>query len=79
MLKSIDMLIGFALVMLLASMTVTFITQALVDLSGKRGKHLLAGLTGLLRQISPALPEQVAGNIDTAVLKHPMIDEANGK
>ena len=79
MLKSIDMLIGFALVMLLASMTVTFITQALVDLSGKRGKHLLAGLTGLLRQISPALPEQVAGNIATAVLKHPMIAEANGK
>jgi hypothetical protein len=43
MLKTIDLLIGATTVLLLFSMAVTVITQALTTIGNRRGKHLRAG------------------------------------
>ena len=78
MLKSIDILIGFSVVMLMVSMAVTVLTQVYISLSGQRGKHLLVGLTSLLEQLlSPS--DKRAGQIAEFVLKHPLIADPNGK
>jgi hypothetical protein len=79
MLKTLDILIGVATVMLLFSMAVTIITQAVSELQQHRGKSLLKGLTGLLRQIDPTLLESVAAKIADAVLTHPLVAGPNGR
>jgi hypothetical protein len=79
MLKTLDILIGVATVMLLFSMAVTIVTQFVANLMQSRGKNLLQGLTGLLKQIDPNLPAEAANKIAETVLKHPLVAEANGK
>jgi len=79
MLKTLDILIGVATVMLLFSMAVTIVTQFVANLLQSRGKNLLQGLTGLLKQIDPNLPAEAANKIAETVLKHPLVAEANGK
>lgn len=79
MLKTLDILIGVATVMLLFSMAVTIVTQFVANLLQSRGKNLLEGLTGLLKQIDPNLPADAANKIAETVLKHPLVAEANGK
>src|SRR5439155_12848555 len=76
MLKTLDVVIGATTVLLLFSMAVTVITQALTSLTGRRGRHLRAGLTDLLQQLGiPA--EEVAKQISDSLLRHPLI--ADGK
>ncbi len=76
MLKTLDVLIGAITVLLLFSMAVTVITQALTSLAGRRGRHLRAGLTDLL--VALGIPaEEVAKRIADTMLRHPLI--ADGK
>src|SRR5437667_12180336 len=76
MLKTLDVVIGATTVLLLFSMAVTVVTQALTSLTGRRGRHLRAGLTDLLQQLGiPA--EEVAKQISDSPLRHPLI--ADGK
>lgn len=78
MLKTLDVLIGVTTVLLLFSMAVTVITQALSNMSGRRGRHLKAGLTGLLQQLGiPA--GAYAKKIADSLLRHPLIAEGKGK
>jgi len=78
MLKTVDVLIGVTTVLLLFSMAVTVITQALSTLSGRRGKHLKDGLAGLLEQLGiPA--GDCAKQIADSLLRHPLIAEGKGK
>ncbi|MGZ7074105.1 MAG: hypothetical protein ACXVKL_16825, partial [Candidatus Angelobacter sp.] len=79
MLKTLDILIGVATVMLLFSMAVTIVTQFVANVMQSRGKNLLEGLAGLLKQIDPNLPAQAANKIADTLLKHPLVAEANGK
>jgi len=79
MLKTLDILIGVATVMLLFSMAVTIVTQFVTNLMQSRGKNLLEGLAGLLRQIDPSIGREVAEKIAKTLLKHPLVAEANGK
>jgi hypothetical protein len=79
MLKTLDILIGVATIMLLFSMAVTIITQAVTQLREHRGKSLLQGLAGLLRQIDPTLVESVATKIADVVLRHPLVAGPKGK
>lgn len=72
MLKTIDLLIGATTVLLLFSMAVTVITQAITSIGARRGRHLRAGLADLLQQLG-INSEQCAKEISTAVLKHPMV------
>jgi hypothetical protein len=79
MLKTLDILIGVATVMLLFSMAVTIVTQFVANLMQSRGKNLLEGLAGLLKQIDPNIGKEVADKIAETLLKHPLVAEANGK
>jgi hypothetical protein len=77
MLKTLDILIGATTVVLLFSMAVTVITQALNNLFHRRGRHLKAGLADLLQQLGIStrpFAEDIAGH----VLRHPMIADGKG-
>src|SRR5580704_13181708 len=77
MLKTLDILIGATTVVLLFSLAVTVITQALNNLLERRGRHLKAGLANLLQQLG--IPtRQCAENIADHVLRHPMIADGKG-
>lgn len=72
MLKSVDILIGFSVIMLVVSMSVTLIIQWIMHLLKRRGKELLKGLTALMQQIDSDLQEH-AEEIATQILSHPML------
>jgi hypothetical protein len=77
MLKTLDILIGATTVVLLFSMAVTVITQALNNLFHRRGRHLKAGLADLLQQLG--IPtRQCAEDIADHVVRHPMIADGKG-
>lgn len=72
MLKTIDILLGVSVVMLVVSMAVTVLTQFVLGILQSRGRNLMLGLANLLQQIDPELPREVVEKIATAVLSHPM-------
>jgi hypothetical protein len=77
MLKTLDILIGATTVILLFSMAVTVITQALTTFFQRRGRHLKAGLANLSQQLG--IPtRQIAADIADHVLRHPMIADGKG-
>ncbi len=78
MLKTIDVLIGLSVVMLMVSLVVTPLTQFVVSVINSRGRHLMHGIADLLEQIDPGLTRQVAEEISTKVLTHPVV-RASGK
>jgi hypothetical protein len=77
MLRTIDILLGVTVVMLIVSMCVTMLTQAVVRLRETRGKKLLEGLSDLLQQIDPGLDRALAGGIATTILRHPLVNEGS--
>jgi len=79
MLKTLDILIGLAVVMLLASLIVTVMTQFATSIWNSRGKHLLKGITDLLQQVAPGMERNIAGSIAGAVLTHPLIRASGGR
>ena len=78
MLKTIDIFIGLSLVMLLLSMIVTVITQAITSLLNSRGKNLLRGVADMLEQIQPGIDRRIAEEIATAALTHPLVSGPGG-
>ena len=77
MLKTLDVLIGAVTVVLLFSMAVTVITQAVTSFFQRRGRHLKSGLADLLQQLS--IPTRaIAEDIADHILRHPLIREGNG-
>ncbi len=77
MLKTLDVLIGATTVVLVFSMAVTVITQALNNLFHRRGRHLKAGLSDLLQQLG--IPtRQFAEDVADHLLRHPMIADGKG-
>ena len=75
MLKTIDIFIGLSLVMLLVSMIVTVITQAFTNIVNSRGTKLMEGIAGLLTQLHPGITQQIAEEISTKVLSHPLVSD----
>jgi len=74
MLKSIDILLGLSVVMLIVSMAVTLMTQAILALRQSRGRHLLAGLVDLLEQLDPGVERRCAEEIAKMILCSPIIN-----
>jgi hypothetical protein len=72
-LKTLDILIGVATVMLLFSMVVTIVTQSILTALQTRGRNLRNGLAGLLKQLDPAIANKLATEISTALLRQPLI------
>ena len=79
MLKSLDTILELTVVMLVASMAVTVLTQIYVGIRNSRAAHLRAGLIDLLKQISPAFTAQLAGEIASAILAHPLVHESENR
>jgi len=79
MLKSIDVLLGLSVVMLMVSLVVTVLTQAVTNVLQTRGRNLLAGIASLLRQIHSELPQQVSDRIAATFLPHPLIKSAGSR
>lgn len=76
--KSLDVLIGLSVIMLVVSMTVTLLTQATTSLFNSDGNRLFDGLRNLLLQIDPRL-SKVADDLTTAILTHPLIADSRGR
>jgi hypothetical protein len=79
MLKTVDILIGLTVVMLLASLIVTVLTQFVTSAWNSRGRHLLHGVADLLQQVAPSMDRDVATKIAAAVLSHPLIRAVGGR
>src|SRR5580658_6872244 len=81
MLIFLDILIGFASVMLGASLIVTILNQAVSALAAHRGGNLLWGLRTLFAQIAPGathLPVLThhASDLAETVVTHPLISDS---
>lgn len=79
MLHSLDVLIGFAAIMLLLSAAVTMLTQTVTGALGWRGKNLVRGLITILNQVDPKITAFCARQIALGVVRHPLIARAEGK
>jgi hypothetical protein len=79
MLKSIDILLGLSVVMLMVSLVVTVLTQMITNFMQTRGKNLLDGIASLLTQIHRDLPPHISRDIAKAILTHPLIKSAGSK
>lgn len=73
MFKSLDTLVAFSTIMLMLSMAVTVITQAITGVFNSRGRHLKRGLEDLLRLLDPDLPPDMSVAVANAVLTHHLI------
>lgn len=73
MLKSLDILIGLAVIMLVLSMAVTLINQALLAMLASRGRCLRTGLSDLLVLLDAGLSRTHADDIAARILSHPVI------
>ena len=78
MFKSLDVLIGLAVIMLALSMAVTMMTQFATTAINSRGRHLRQGLADLLGQLDPALHDKLASEVATAILTHPLVSNTFG-
>ena len=80
MLKSIDILLGFSVIMLAISMSVTLIIQWILQVSQMRGKKLEEGIASLLHQIDPQiLTNEISTQIANRILTHPMLARSGRK
>jgi hypothetical protein len=74
-LQHVDTMIGFSVTMLLLSLLVTVLVQAVSTLLNLRGVNLLWGVTGMLQRLAP-LGEDIANRVAREVLKHPSLASA---
>lgn len=79
MLKSIDILIGVAVVMLVVSAAVTALTQFFLQIMEAKGKKLKVGIADLLQLVAPNFQRDCAERIAEAVLKHPLVCRGGNK
>ncbi len=79
MLHSLDVLIGFAAIMLLVSVAVTVLTQAVTGALGWRGRNLARGVVTILHQIDPKITPFCARQIALGILRHPLVARGEGK
>jgi hypothetical protein len=79
MLRSIDILIGLAAIMLALSMAVTVVTQFITSVFNSRGRHLKRGLTDLLSELGPAINPAIAEAVAGRLLTHPLVSGATSR
>jgi hypothetical protein len=75
-LKTLDILIGIAVVMLVVSMAVTMLTQFFLWATAARGRKLLAGLSDLMEHLHPGSTREEAEAIAKLILTNPAIRSA---
>src|SRR5262249_35103720 len=70
---------GVSVVMLMVSLVITVLTQAITNLMQARGRNLLDGIASLLRQIDSGLPEEISRKIADGILTHPLVRSAGAQ
>ena len=75
MLQSLDIVIGFVLVMAVMSMVITSMTQAASALLGWRGIYLKQGLESLLAKTGGLTPDE-AKKLAQGILHHPLVSDS---
>lgn len=73
MLKSLDILIGLSVVMLIVSMAVTLVNQAILNALAKKGRCLRDALAELLQRLDWKLSRPIAEDIAAMVLTQPSV------
>jgi len=73
MLESLDVLIGLTVVMLILSMVVTLLNQAILNLLASRADNLRDGLTDLLELLDAGMTRKEGNVVAENVLLHPLI------
>jgi hypothetical protein len=76
MLQQLDTLIGFAVVMSVASLLITISTQTISSVLGLRGSNLADGLEAMLQKIVPTLDPKVRGELVERILTQPVISDS---
>jgi len=76
MLKQLDTLIGFAVVMLVVSLVITIVTQMVSAFLGLRGKNLVDALRVMMFKIAPDIPAADAHDLARYVLTHCAISDS---
>jgi hypothetical protein len=79
MLKNLDVVLAFAALMLILSLIVTTVVQALVGLLGLRGRNLLGGVSRLFQQFDPAFTTEISEEISRKLLGHPAVARTFGR
>ena len=74
-LKQLDVLIGFAVVMTMVSLAVTVINQMILSGLQMRGKQLMGALEAMFKNLKPDLGEK-AKALAEAILRHPVISDS---
>ena len=77
MLHSLDVILELTVVMLVASMAVTVLTQIYTSLRNTRGAHLRSGLVDILKHLDPDVTASIAQEISGAILSHPLIHDSS--
>ena len=72
-LKYVDVMIGFSLIMVLVSTIVLAITQTILNSTSARTRHLQRSLVRLIRQIQPGPLAAHAPYLAALIVRHPMI------
>jgi hypothetical protein len=79
MLKQLDTLIGFVVIMSFISLLIMTVTQVLSALFGLRGKNLADALEAMLYKIDPTIcdkPQNLGKSLADYVLTHPVISDS---
>jgi hypothetical protein len=73
MFRTLDVLLGFAVLVLLVSFAGMLITYALVELLSLRAKHLRRGVAEVLQGLDPGIPTRIADDLGMAILRRPSV------
>jgi hypothetical protein len=76
MLKTLDLLIGVSVVMLIMSMAVTMLTQLELGVFNSRANALKDGITSLLTQLDRTLTDSDAAAIAKLLLTDPLVADS---
>lgn len=76
MLKSLDILIGLSVVMLIVSMAVTLLNQTILNAFARRGRCLQQGIADLLQHLDWKMPRKTAEDVAALVLTQPSIGKS---
>jgi hypothetical protein len=76
MLKQLDVLIGFAVVMSVVSLLITIITQMISAALGLRGLNLADSLIVLIKTVEPNIPAKLRSDLVHDILTRPIISDS---
>lgn len=76
MLKQVDTILGFAVVMTVVSLLIMISTQIVSSILGLRGKNLADSLEVMVDNITPEIPPDLRGKLVEHALTRPIISDS---